>query len=460
MLEQNEKAEKHIKGFKIRSFTIWMMALAVLIYGGMIYMTVQTMNTYDTLVHHVDEYLDGENSAAELQAGSDYLTKQVQMYVTTQDRQYMDAYFTEANETMRREKALRKMESYHISDETYGELKQGLQFSDRLMQQEFYAMRLTAQASGLPVSQLPPEVADVQLLASEANASPAEQLAKAKDLIYGSIYQDRKESIKYHINNFTSQVLDGLKTTQEDSIETMHNSLVQETILLAVMLIVNILIFIIILVMILRPLHISINSMKNNESMEMVGSYEFKYLAFVYNGLCEVRASTEAQLRHKAEHDPLTGIMNREAFTQLKDTLRDNGKPLALALVDVDYFKQVNDNYGHEAGDACLKKVAWLLENSFSSKDFPIRIGGDEFAIILTDVTPEHKDAIEEIIIAINQKLQKPNDDSPPASLSIGIAFSDNGYQNELYHKADQALYKAKEAGRHCCRFYEKKTDK
>ena len=240
----------------------------------------------------------------------------------------------------------------------------------------------------------------------------------------------------------------------------MHSSLVQETILLAVMLIVNILIFIIILVMILRPLHISINSMKNNESMEMVGSYEFKYLAFVYNGLCEVRASTEAQLRHKAEHDPLTGIMNREAFTQLKDTLRDNGKPLALALVDVDYFKQVNDNYGHEAGDACLKKVAWLLENSFSSKDFPIRIGGDEFAIILTDVTPEHKDAIEEIIIAINQKLQKPNDDSPPASLSIGIAFSDNGYQNELYHKADQALYKAKEAGRHCCRFYEKKTDK
>ena len=52
MLEQNEKAEKHIKGFKVRSFTIWMMALAVLIYGGMIYMTVQTMNTYDTLVHH------------------------------------------------------------------------------------------------------------------------------------------------------------------------------------------------------------------------------------------------------------------------------------------------------------------------------------------------------------------------------------------------------------------------
>ena len=93
-------------------------------------------------------------------------------------------------------------------------------------------------------------------------------------------------------------------------------------------------------------------------------------------------------------------------------------------------------------------------------KGFKIRIGGDVFAIILTDVTPEHKDAIEEIIIAINQKLQKPNDDSPPASLSIGIAFSDNGYQNELYHKADQALYKAKEAGRHCCRFYENKTDK
>ena len=160
-------------------------------------------------------------------------------------------------------------------------------------------------------------------------------------------------------------------------------------------------------------------------------------------------------LRHQAEHDPLTGLINRGAFQEIQEVLRVKVQPLALLIVDVDHFKGINDRFGHEAGDAVLKKVARLLEKSFRATDFPARIGGDEFAVILTEIEPQQQERIEEKVRSINHKLRHPDDGLPSVSLSVGGAFSAMGYTDELYGMADRALYEVKKNGRCGCRFHQ-----
>lgn len=189
--------------------------------------------------------------------------------------------------------------------------------------------------------------------------------------------------------------------------------------------------------------------------MEITGSYEFKYLALTYNDIFEIKNANEAMLRYRAEHDPLTGIVNRGGFEQLKNMFRVKGGALGLLIIDVDKFKLVNDGYGHEVGDQVLKKVAGFLKDEFRATDYPARIGGDEFAVILTGMTEEMGAVVMRKIGKINESLLHPDDGLPQVSLSVGGAFSEQGFTDDLYKMADAALYVVKENGRCGCRFYE-----
>lgn len=168
-----------------------------------------------------------------------------------------------------------------------------------------------------------------------------------------------------------------------------------------------------------------------------------------------MKASHEAMLRQRAEHDALTGLINRGAFEQMKQLFTTNPIRLALLIIDVDKFKSVNDTFGHEAGDLILIKVATALKGSFRTSDYPARIGGDEFAVIVVDVDENEKEIIKAKVDKINNKLMHPTDGLPPVSLSVGGAFSKRGFIDELYACADRALYEVKENGRCGCRFYE-----
>ena len=88
------------------------------------------------------------------------------------------------------------------------------------------------------------------------------------------------------------------------------------------------------------------------------------------------------------------------------------------------------------------------MGDSFSSHDYLFRIGGDEFAVIVMDIGREHADTLEQRVRQINESLSRAEDDLPPASVSVGIAFSLSGYRADLFGKADQALYRRKQLGR------------
>ena len=125
-------------------------------------------------------------------------------------------------------------------------------------------------------------------------------------------------------------------------------------------------------------------------------------------------------------------------------------------LVVVDYFKTVNDTCGHAAGDDTLKKIASLLTTTFRSSDYVCRIGGDEFAVIMVEMTSDLRYTIQEKIDAANEALQQADDGLPKVSLSVGVAFSDReNPTGTIFEDADRALYQRKAHGKAGCDFYE-----
>lgn len=145
-------------------------------------------------------------------------------------------------------------------------------------------------------------------------------------------------------------------------------------------------------------------------------------------------------------------LLNRRSFDQILSLYEKDRSSFALILADMDVFKQINDTCGHDTGDRILKRVAALLHTTFRSTDYVCRIGGDEFAVIMVDMSRELYYTITDKIAEINGLLAVPEDGLPAVSLSAGVAFSDeNGFCGSLFRAADSALYTAKAHGRCGC---------
>lgn len=170
------------------------------------------------------------------------------------------------------------------------------------------------------------------------------------------------------------------------------------------------------------------------------------------------------QLHKLAYQDPLTGLLNRRSFEQsLDNTLsyaKRHAKTVALLLIDVDHFKSVNDSYGHQMGDELLVKIAEILRSCVRKEDLITRIGGDEFAIALTDI--RHKFDAGRVAKKIIDLLSKPivlGKVKVYIGASIGIATTSEKHLTDealLLKYADIALYNAKNNGRNQYQFYSK----
>lgn len=163
-------------------------------------------------------------------------------------------------------------------------------------------------------------------------------------------------------------------------------------------------------------------------------------------------------LSQLAHIDALTEVGNRRAFdgqidAELNRARREN-KSVALALLDIDYFKQYNDTYGHPAGDVCLKELASCLKQSFKRhSDFCFRYGGEEFAVIMYDTNENEACRLMYNALVRYRELEIPHKNSPISNVvtfSAGVT-ADNAKSVsplELTKRADEALYQAKKSGR------------
>lgn len=150
--------------------------------------------------------------------------------------------------------------------------------------------------------------------------------------------------------------------------------------------------------------------------------------------------------------DPLTGVQNRRAFEEFAGREVERAgryaRPMSLAFIDVDHFKQVNDRFGHQVGDELLSEIAATLISTLRSTDIIARLGGDEFAVLMPETDSQAAvAALEKSRGALNARMQS---NSWPATFSMGVVSAEGPHSTlpDLLAAADRLMYEAKRTGR------------
>ncbi len=188
---------------------------------------------------------------------------------------------------------------------------------------------------------------------------------------------------------------------------------------------------------------------------------ELGVLAADINHMAESLDKVYSKLNDMAHTDALTGLMNRHGFDAIirheLSRARRYEQPAAMIMLDVDRFKQFNDQHGHECGDAMLRHVASLCRDNLRASDYCFRYGGEEFLILLTMTDEENLPIVVERLRASIESTPMEWRDQPfKVTVSLGVATMKDGCHDKdsLLRAADEALYEAKSGGRNQAVFY------
>ena len=201
---------------------------------------------------------------------------------------------------------------------------------------------------------------------------------------------------------------------------------------------------------------LSINKVETEEGTQFIG---------VIRDMTEHRLELD-KLTERADFDSLTGLVNRhKLFIQLEHAIalaKRNSSKVCFMFIDLDGFKAVNDNYGHDAGDELLRQVAVLLREHTRESDIVSRFGGDEFCVLFECV--KSCDSMRRLVEKIIDSFQAPfhvAGNNVEVTASIGLAFypGDSEDDGDLIKHADSAMYEAKNAGKNQYRFYKKQCE-
>ena len=444
-----------MKRVKIRKVCTWSMITTIVI--GILFIVVSTWSNreFHALQTATDRYILCEQSANDLMDGSDYLTEQVRLYVMTGRREYMDSYFQEANSS-RRETALENLKQDFDGTHTFAALQSALSYSEDLMNTEYYAMRLVSEAQNIDEVTWPQAIHDVQLTDGDAQLSAANKMAAAQRMVSDNSYQLARKKITSQVQECIDSMLTETHSQQGRATTIFADMYTKLQVGMAVLVALMLMLCVMVRRLIVVPLMKCEESIQSNTTFPVVGADEMQMLAETYNKMFIENKEAQELIRHKAEHDALTDLLNRGSFEKLLNVYENGVAPFALIIVDVDSFKTVNDTYGHATGDEALKLVGNLLFTAFRSIDYICRIGGDEFAVIMVEMTSDLSYTIEEKITAVNERLAQAKNGLPPLSLSVGVAFTDRkNPSGTLFQDADKALYERKKNGKAGCSFYE-----
>lgn len=389
------------------------------------------------------------NATADLTKASELLTSCARMFVITGQQEYLDEYIREYVQTRTREGSLETLRKLVTNDAAYFELSKAYETSTKLGTRELYAMRLAAEATHM--IQIPPELAEIRL-GNDALLTDVQKRARGQEIVVGDDYEQTKRTIQQNADSCTKELLASLQTSKQSS-EELLNSLLS-SLRIIVFALVGIILFTVVLnyLLVMRPLKIHSERIRKNMPLDSLGAIELRNMVDSYNIMYAENRHKEAMLKREAETDPLTGLLNRGFYNRL---LESGEEHLALLLIDVDLFKNINDTYGHEVGDLVLRKVGFSLVNHFRTSDYACRIGGDEFAVVMTAMQDVGHHIITQKIADIAADLRNTSDNLPQATLSVGIAYSDDVHGDlSLYKAADKALYQSKEGGRDRYTFY------
>ncbi|MBQ9611195.1 MAG: GGDEF domain-containing protein, partial [Lachnospiraceae bacterium] len=453
--EEPVQTVRSLRGIRMRTATFafvlmaFAVSLALLVSDSLVNRGYRRMDTASR------EYIAAQQAAANMEIGSDYLTDRVRCFAETGELRYLEDFFEELEVTKRRDRALTELETLMKGNggNAYGYLAEALRLSNTLVEQEYLSMRLMIEAMGYDLDEMPAALQEIGIGEEYRDLSGEELSAEARELVFNERYLDYKEKIKKNVEKSTQELIEASATELDGSSARMFGVLTLQTIL-NLCLMLSIVVFVIFIsTQVRKPLTKMVDRIRSGKDIPPKGAAELRFVAETYNEMFAENQKAHQQLTYDASHDALTGLYNRSAYEMLLQS--SDQRHIALLIVDIDRFKNVNDQYGHDMGDRILKRVADILRSSFRSVDHICRIGGDEFAVIMTRVDSSHRRLVLNKVEQANVQLQHPQDDLPPVSLSVGVAFADRkNPQGDIFKDADTALYRVKEAGRCGCSIY------
>lgn len=451
--QQDSNQERQRNGIKLKQLNYFMGTVTLIIAILLLVSMFQITNAYKQLVAATDNYIVWGSHINSLREASDYLTDEVRLFVETGSKMHVDNYQSEVEDSRRREKALEEMEEFFKDSEKILPMQQAMEYSLMLMEQEYHAMRLIAEAIGDDLSTYPERVIHFPLSIEEQSMTSDQLKAKAIELVIGDEYVTVKHQIISNLDVMSDLILTEMRTNQSSSLNALKVLLGNEQGLTIIVIIVTLFVILITTLTVIKPLVRNVDNIKEEKPLPEKGAYEIRFLARTYNQIYRANRSKEKQLKYDASHDYLTGLYNRQGLEEKLKTI--DVDRCALIIVDADNFKNTNDTFGHEIGDKVLTHIADVLKESFRTGDILCRYGGDEFLVLLTNTDESMKTNIEERIRSINQKLCAIDEDMPRITVSAGIAFGMGESLMSLFEKADKALYFTKQNGKQGFTFYD-----
>ena len=446
-----------LKGVSLRVMNLISVIIAFVITTALVVSLYMLNSGYRDMNKSTNEYFEWEKDASKLENASDYLTEQVRYYSINYKKVHLDNYFDEAFISKRRENALNSIKDKFSDTEPYKMLSTAMDKSIGLMVLEYHSMKLISVANGYDLNTLPEQVKSYELSTEELALSSDEMIHKAQELVFGDEYNEVKQDIKANVNSCIDKLDEMLRNNVSNSSEALKRILIVQQAVMLVLIIFLVYLFLSIYIKIVSPLKHGADLISKNDFLAVEGVKEYKYFAIEYNYIRRNDILNNEKLAYEAIHDKLTSLYNRSGYYSIYNELKlDN---LIYVLIDVDNFKLINDNYGHNIGDVVLKKIATSLKEIFKDYGQICRIGGDEFAILIVGIKPNSFDEIKEKFAEVSKLLEIEENNIPTAQLSVGVAFGEaDDTTSSLFKKADIALYKTKNNGRNGITLFEDKN--
>lgn len=409
----------------------------------------------DAMQQTYDRYVAAEASVNSFMEATTYLTAQSRLFFATHHTTYLDNYFWEESQTQRQEAATESLHQIMPQSSAAERLDVALELANELSKSEKYSMKLVVLTLDLDVSDDIATALDaIKFTQGDHLLSNEDLLAKAHMLVTYEPYEHEVDRVSKQIEQCKEALAEALAAETQQHESTLNDLFLHQYILTIALLAMVLFTAVVFIATVFKPLSRYIAHINRNERIDEKGASELRILARAYNAMFDTNSATQSRLLHEASHDALTGLYNRGAYE--KYMAERHGEPLAVAIIDIDHFKEVNDRYGHEVGDHVLRRVAGALQESFRTTDFPCRLGGDEFIVVMLGILPENRDVIVRKARDIAEKLRVADEKTPAIFISAGVAFgSGKETPDDLYRLADKALYRVKDAGRRGLAFYD-----
>nr|MCR5672117.1 hypothetical protein [Lachnospiraceae bacterium] len=291
MGEKDEKKTK--KGISVRVIHIWLIAVTILMAGTVIYCTYRLTSTFFHLTAGAEEHLELEKAAHDLMEASDYLTEKVQRFTVDGDMRFLNEYFDEAFVENRREDALARMNVDEKTTAALEQLQQAMNSSVKLMDREYYAMKLVIEAKGY--TDYPELLHEIELTNEDALLSPEMKMRRATEMVLDDEYYKQKDAIRADMKNSLNEVDELMQETQNAELAALQ----KETVIVRIVILILTL-FILFMVWLtsyleLGPILKAVEMIKEDRPIPEVGVDEFRYLAQAYN---KMHAKTQNSLEH------------------------------------------------------------------------------------------------------------------------------------------------------------------